>query len=157
MTPGDASPLVLLTWRDHPAARRPGAAVIAGIVIIAFAAALGLAFDSAIWAVVSIAVLFISLNRFFLPSAFTIDEQGLTARFPFSTRRIEWRHVRRMEVTRYNLLLASSAKRSLLSGSRESRAPFGGRKKTILELVRARVRDEVWNASLPQEGTQAAN
>ncbi len=156
MTQAEANPRVLLTWRDHPAARRPRAAVTAGMVIVAFATVLGLAFNSIVWAAVSILVLLLSLNRFFLPSTYAIDDSGLAAKFPFSTRRIEWRHIRRIHVTRYDLLLAANPRRTWLNAGRELRVPFGDQRPAILELVRSRVRDDLGNATLPQKDTEAA-
>jgi hypothetical protein len=92
-----------LAWRVWPARDRPGKAAFAGAVIIAFAALItswclldGVSLALSIVAGAgSLAVVFLTLNRFFLPSLFEIDEQGLTAQHPIRRRRIEWKDVRR--------------------------------------------------------------
>lgn len=39
--------------------------------------------------------LLISLNRFFLPTHYRIDEQGVAAQFPLGKRRLLWQEIRR--------------------------------------------------------------
>ena len=130
-------PPALLAWRVHPAARRPRAATIAASVIILFSVTAGVGFGHFGWSALSAAVLFLSLNRFFLPSSFVIDRSGLSARFPLSTRRMEWSAVRRFEPGSHDVVLSTSVRRTWLNAQRELRVPFGSEKARVLELVRS--------------------
>jgi Zn-dependent protease len=85
----------LLTWAAHPARERPWATVAAIAAILALGAAAGLFAGHWLWAVLAAALLAASLNRFFLLSRFSIDGDGITARFPLKRQRLLWRDVRR--------------------------------------------------------------
>lgn len=136
-------PSPLLSWRIHPAATRPQAALLTGLVILAFSIAAAITFEHFGWGLLSAAVLLGSLNQFFLPSVYTIDEQGVSASLPLSTRRLEWRHVRRVEVAPHSVLLSMRLRRSWFGARREVRLPLGRDRDRILDLVRAHVAAEI--------------
>ncbi len=138
MTPPDP-PAPLLTWRIHPAAARPRAALLAALVILVFSFAAAITFEHVGWGLLSAAVLFGSLNQFFLPSVYSIDDEGASASLPFSARRIEWRHVRRVEITTHHVLLSMRLRRTWFSARRDLRLPLGRDRAATLELIRARL------------------
>lgn len=94
-----------MIWRAWPARERPAKAALALAVMLAFSILItswclldGVSPPLSILAGAgSLAVLFLALARFFLPSRFKIDEKGLTAKHPLRgrARRIEWTSVRR--------------------------------------------------------------
>ena len=43
----------------------------------------------------SIVFLFLTLNRFFLPTRYRIDERGVAARYPLGKRALAWSEIRR--------------------------------------------------------------
>ncbi len=139
MTESSTPGTPLLTWRTHPAARRPQAAALAGLVIVAFSVVAGFTFGHYGWGVLSAAVLFLSLNRFFLPSTFTIDETGVSAKFPLGSRRIEWKTVRRFEAGPHEVMLSMNIRRTWLNAGRELHIPLGKEKAKVLELIRSRL------------------
>ncbi|MCL4198714.1 MAG: hypothetical protein KJZ69_14600 [Phycisphaerales bacterium] len=136
-------PAPLLSWRIHPAATRPQAALLTGLVILTFSIAAAITFEHFGWGLLSAAVLLGSLNQFFLPSVYTIDEQGVSASLPLSTRRLEWRHVRRVEVAPHSVLLSMRLRRSWFAARREVRLPLGRDRDRILDLVRTHVTAEI--------------
>lgn len=138
-----STPSPLLTWRVHPAARRPVAAALAGLVILAFSIVAALTFGHWGWGLLSAGVLLISLNRFFLPSTFVIDASGIAATFPLGGRRLEWRTVRRFEPGPYEVVLSMNIRRTWLNASREVHIPLGGEKKRALELIRAHLPEKL--------------
>jgi hypothetical protein len=85
----------ICSWRAHPAAERAGAAVSAAALVVALAGAVYVSVQSIAWAVLAVIVLFLSLNRFFLPSRFEIGGECIVARYPLRTLRMPWADVRR--------------------------------------------------------------
>ncbi len=75
-------------WDAHPARERAGRAVLGGIVILVLAWLAGSLMQSLWWGFFAAVVLLVSLNRFFFPSRFTIDGEGITARYPLRRQRL---------------------------------------------------------------------
>lgn len=133
----------VLTWRVHPAARRPQAAVLAGLFIVVFSVLAAATFGHYGWGMLSAVVLSFSLNRFFLPSTFAIDEAGISARFPLGSRRIEWKTVRRFEPGKHEVVLSMNIRRTWLNAGRELHVPLGEDRTRVLELIRERLPEGV--------------
>ena len=53
-----------------------------------------------------------SINRFFLPSTFKIDEDGITASYPLRSMRLKWKDLRRFLVGEQGGLLSRRARSS---------------------------------------------
>lgn len=98
-TPHDDAPAIAdgssFSWVAHPAREQPGRLMVAVIWIAATMLVVFATTNSVFWAALTIVMLVFALNRFFVPSAFELDEQGITARYPLRTRRYEWREIRR--------------------------------------------------------------
>src|SRR5688500_10817974 len=94
------------TWQAHPARERRGGAVAAGAIILSVAAAVYISFGLA-WAVCAALLLVVSLNRFFFPSQFAIDQEGITARYPLRQQRLKWNDLRRFVHDRYGGYLST--------------------------------------------------
>lgn len=146
-----STPPPLFTWRVHPAARRPKAAALAGLVILGFSVVAALTFEHWGWGLLSAGVLLFSLNRFFLPSTYSIDEKGLNAQFPFTTRQLKWKHIRRVETSGHDILLAMNVRRTWLNANRELRVPFGQDKSKIVELIQSHLPENLANAGFTTE------
>lgn len=97
------TPPPLLMWRAFPARRRPLRAVLGGAIILAIGAMVAWMFHmdgfTPQWSVgmglLSAAILVLVLQRFYFPSFYEIDAEGLTARTFLSTVRLRWAEVRR--------------------------------------------------------------
>lgn len=148
--PVDDAPPAELTWHAHPARERPAAAVLAGFVIIAVGVGVALVLDARGWnavltSIVAMAVLVMSLNRFFLPSRFRIDADGITAEHPLRTTRLAWRDLHGLRTDRHGGFLATSSRRTWGSMHRGMHLLFGASRDEALRLIRARL------ASTPTE------
>ena len=86
-----------LVWSAHPARSRPWA-TLAALVVVA-GAAWGAAewMGHPGWAALAIAFFLISLHRFFLPSQFRIDGEGVTVRSAFVARTLSWQQIRNFQ------------------------------------------------------------
>lgn len=126
------------TWRAHPARRRPVAAVFAAGVIVAVAAACALS-TNIYWGVLAFVLLVLSLQRFFFPSRFTIDEQGVTARYLLGTKSYGWSEIRRFCHDCHGVHLSTRGRPSRLDGYRGMQLLFGPSRDEVLRRIRAGV------------------
>lgn len=127
------------TWRAHPAREQRGRlfvgiAWIAAVVLVVYATT-----SSAPWAAFSLLVLVFALNRFFFPSRFTIDEDGITAEHVLRTKRLLWRDVRRFAYNDDGAYLSRHATPSRLDASRGMHILFGNRRDEVIEMIQRSV------------------
>lgn len=106
------------SWSAHPAAQRPGQAALALTVILAIATVVCWSAASIAWGALALIVLLIALNRFFLPSRFTITEQGITAAYPLMRKNAQWRYIRRFALDDHGGYLSTRATPSRLDAYR---------------------------------------
>ena len=131
------------TWQAHPARERIGAAALGLSVIGAIAGAVGLSFQSPVWAAAACLVLLAALSRFFFPSRFLIDADGITARYLLGTQQIRWRDIRRFVQDDRGGYISTRAKRSWLDAYRGMHILFGADREAVIERIRARLADGV--------------
>ena len=127
-----------LAWTAHPARERPVAAVAVAGAILALALLSGLVIGP-VGGVVAAVVLAASLHRFFLPSRFSIDTEGVTAENRFSRRRIAWEEVRRFGHDRLGGYLATRRHEPRLGPRRGIHLLFGTSREDVLRLIRQRL------------------
>lgn len=127
-----------ISWSAHPARQRPSAAAFAGIVILAAAAAAWLSFGPA-WALLALVLLIASLNRFFLPSRFEIDAEGITARHPLARQTLRWAEVRRFVHDRHGAYLSRRSAASRLDAFQGMHLVFGADRQEIMRAIRERI------------------
>ena len=129
------------TWQAHPARERVGAATLAISLIGALAGAVGMSFQSPIWAAAALLVLLAALSRFFFPSRFVINADGITARYPLRTQQIRWKNIRRFVQDDRGGYISTRAKRSWLDAYRGMHILFGTQREAVIERIRARLSD----------------
>lgn len=126
-------------WRAHPARERFAAAIGAIAVIVGIGLAIHISFQSAAWSIGSAVVLVIALNRFFFPSSFAIDAEGITASFPLRRQRLSWSALRRFVCDGHGGYLSTRSRRSWLDAYRGMHVLFGDRRDAVVERIRARL------------------
>ena len=85
-----------LTWTAWPAAERPGRTaglILVDLALAMLAAAIG---GDAWWGVTAMLLLFASQNRWFLPTLFRVDDQGVRAGYPLRRQALRWTDVRQV-------------------------------------------------------------
>ena len=86
-------------WTAHPVRERPIRGVCAAILTVVTGVLVGrIVADPTVGPLAAggaMLFLLISLNRFFLPTHYRIDEQGIHARFPLRQRSLAWSEIRR--------------------------------------------------------------
>ena len=85
-------------WTAHPLREHPGKAVLV-VTLMAFCGVLvglvvGDPLAGPLAAGGAIVFLFLTLSRFFLPSRYRMDAQGIAVRYPLSTRVLRWSEIR---------------------------------------------------------------
>ncbi|MCZ6445794.1 MAG: PH domain-containing protein [Planctomycetota bacterium] len=127
------------SWHAHPAGERIGAAVGAVVVVIAVTGAIYLAFQSIAWSLLALVVLIATLNRFFFPSRFSIDPDGITARYLLRTQRYRWKDLRRFVVDKRGGYLSTRSRRSWLDAYRGLHVLFGEHRTSVIERIRCQL------------------
>ncbi len=129
------------TWQAHPARERIGAAALAIGLIGAFAGVVWISFHSPVWAAAACIALLATLNRFFFPSRFVINTDGITARYLLRTQQIRWNDIRRFVQDDRGGYISTRAKRSWLDAYRGMHILFGTQRETVIKRIRARLSD----------------
>lgn len=137
-----------IKWTAHPARERPGRAAMGIAVIALLSAAVWLSFGWE-WSVASAVILLLSLNRFFLPSRFELDDERIMARYPLQKKILHWRDVRRFVHDSDGGFLSTRSRRSLLDPSSGMHVLFGGdaaQRERIIECIQKRVKHDAHDA-----------
>ena len=107
----------------------------------ACAGAVGLSLQGPVWAAAACLVLLAALSRFFFPSRFMIDADGITARYLLHTQQIKWCDIRRFVQDDRGGYISTRAKRSWLDAYRGMHILFGIHREAVIERIRARLSD----------------
>jgi hypothetical protein len=129
-----------LEWRAHPAAQRPVKTVLAAGIILIVAGFVYVTTASIGMAVLGIVLLTAALNRFFCPSRFTIDDEGITAEYPLRKLRHRWSELQRFVWDEHGGYLSTRAVGSRLDAYRGMHLLFDEpNREQIIETIRARM------------------
>lgn len=131
------SPQEILTWRVHPARERPVATAFALIVIAAVTWMSAVIMDNPWWGLLPAAFFLLTLQRFFLPSAYRIDAEGITATSFFSSLSFRWGDVRRFLHDGTGAFLSTRRRPSLFDGFRGMHLVFSGNREQVVERINA--------------------
>ncbi|MCZ6837409.1 MAG: hypothetical protein O7G85_16660 [Planctomycetota bacterium] len=123
------------SWKAHPARERRAQATMAILVILLFCGFVFFSFSSLAWAALSFGVLLASLNRFFFPSRFTIDEEGISANYPLRNMRLPWTHLKRFVHDANGGYLSTRARPSRMDGFKGMHIIFDLQRDTIIEKI----------------------
>ena len=144
----DNSPDTAFTWRACPAAERRGPALLAVIVILIMAALVYVLLryggtNTGISSTVSIlcslaaaAFLFLTLHRFFFPSRYTIDENGITCHHLFSDRHYRWEEIHQFRHDENGGYLMATPYRPRLAPMRGLHLLFNDHREEVIRRIR---------------------
>jgi hypothetical protein len=130
-------------WSVHPAAEHVGRTAVAVVVVAMMAVLSGLLMQSVVWGVGAGCILLLTLNRFFFRSRFTIDEEGITARYPLSRKRARWPELRAFVLDEHGGYLSTQARRSRLRAPRGLHVYFGRQRDAVVDRIRSRLPEGV--------------
>lgn len=124
------------SWKAHPLRERQLAGAITTLLILALGAAIYVGMGSVAWSLLAVVVLVLALNRFYFPSRFEIDQDGISARYLLSRDRYEWASVRRFLWDARGAYLSTRRKSSWLDAYRGLTVLFGNHQAEIMKLIR---------------------
>jgi len=133
-----------LDWKVHPFGERPvlGWGVLAGIA--AFSILAGIWGRAWFWTFLSFALLFLSLESFYFPTRFVLEEEKLIVIRRFSRSERKWSAFRRCMVDGHGITLSPFRRSSWLEAYRAIRLRFGpGNREAVLTFLRERLGAEV--------------
>lgn len=133
-----------MCWTAHPARERSAAAVTASCVVLCAAVLVYLVFDGLWWGVGAASLLVATLNRFYFPSRFQIDDDGITARYLFRRQRLKWKDIRRMVCDGHGAYLSLRSRASRLDAYSGMHVLFGRQRDAVVEQLRAHL-SERWS------------
>ena len=139
-------PLEEMSWTNHPARWRKGAAAVtlAGIAIMG--ALVGVAMEDWIWGALSTLALFLATSRFFLPTRVSVTDSGVEVAYPFSRRTIDWASVGCVMWRSTRVVLASApTRRAMARGvhfDTDALSPIECER--LRARLRAKTRAEAW-------------
>jgi hypothetical protein len=132
-----------LNWTAHPLRQEPLfksallIAIIAGVVAMVVDA-----FGHALYGLVSLMVLTLSLARYFFPTRYALDEEGCQVQALLGfVRRYPWTQFRRADVHREGIFLSPFARPSRLDTFRGTFLKFHQNRDEVLYFVRRHVTD----------------
>jgi len=123
-------------WRAHPAREHAGRAVLAVAVIGVLAAMSTLVGESPWWALGTVVLMVFGLNRFFFPSRFEIDDDGITAVFPLRSQRFLWVEGRRFVHGSDGGLLSTRTRSSRFEPRASMHVLFGRHRDAVVARIR---------------------
>ena len=129
------------SWRAHPARERRGGAALALAIIASVAVAAWLSFGPG-WSIAAGIVLILALNRFFFPSRFVIDHEGITATYLLRTQRFRWADLRRFVHDERGGYLSRRAKRSGLDAYSGMHILFGEHRNSVIATIQEHMCDK---------------
>lgn len=115
MTP---SSTVIFDWTVHPLQRGGYRRTIFVLALILIPIGVVWVFEHFAWAVFATLFLLGTLSAYWLPSRFTLDDEGVEVQRWFWKRRLLWRDLKRVERDPNGLFVSPFAVRSRLDGHR---------------------------------------
>ncbi len=87
-------------------------------------------------------VLVLALNRFFFVSRFSIDGEGITARYPLKRMSLQWKNLRRFAHDARGGYLSTRAVRSRMDAYSGMHVMFGDCRETVISLIQKCLREK---------------
>lgn len=133
-----------LRWQAFPAGQRRGRAALALLIVASVGALVylllhveGIApWQNLIWSALAALLLFLSLHRFFFPSRYQIDNEGITYEHLWSRRRYRWDQVHRFYLDERGGFLMTTAYRPRLRPLQGVHLLFDGAREEAVRLIR---------------------
>ncbi len=127
-----------LRWRSFPLVDDFPRSLVLVAAVVAICVVVAMAFGGAGYGLLSLALLGVSLARYFVPTNFELDEEGATVRLLGQVRRVPWSQVRRVSVDRTGVHLSPFARPSRLDSFRGTYLRFAGNADEVVSFVKRR-------------------
>ncbi|MDG1837505.1 MAG: hypothetical protein P8I91_01725 [Phycisphaerales bacterium] len=129
-------------WTAHPLREQPWKALLAVVLVLFCGVLVGvIVADPLVGPLAAggaIVFLFFTLNRFFLPSKYSMDEHGVAVRYPLRSRTLRWAEIRRFVHDNQGGYVSPRHRGGALDTGGISLL-FGGRGHQIIPLIEAAI------------------
>lgn len=132
------APEETLAWTSWPARERPRRAALLALLIAGIAALVGWSFHDALWGALAALMLGFSVARFFAPTRYRFDAEGIEVSFMGLPRRRGWVEFRRFEAGPAGVFLSPFPARHRLDNFRGLYVMYGRHREEVLAFVRRR-------------------
>ncbi len=127
----------ILCWRAWSAARRPTVAIVVAIFLLGLVIAVHIAYRNAIYPVMTFIVLAGAVCPYYLPTRFTVDQEGITVSSLLGKRKKLWRSLKAyFPDGDGGVLVSPLVRRSLLSMARGIYLPYANNRDRLLDYLR---------------------
>jgi hypothetical protein len=141
-----------LTWQAWPARDRPLAAAGTAIFVVLVSVLVAGVGGHVVVGLGAVVILFGSLNPFFSPTTFRLDDEGVTVeRWPVRKVRA-WTEFRAAWADRYGVTLSPFRGRSWMEPYRGVRLLFAGNREAVVDAVRGRLVEGVELVEMARSG-----
>jgi hypothetical protein len=128
-----------LLWQVHPLAEAPRMkSLVLTVTVVAVSAAVWVSFQSFGYGFLALAILAGSLSRYFVPTRYRLDDNGVETSHLGVRHRMAWEQVRRVSVGDEGILLSPFASANRLDAFRATLLRFGGNRESVVRYVRDR-------------------
>ncbi len=134
---------------------RPGTALCVLLAILLAAWLCAELMEQPGWGVFAAGVLLVGCNRFFFPTRYELDAEGISARFPLKTARYPWAELRRFVFDEAGGFLSPRTKRSFLDEYRGVSVLFGKNSEEVIRQICNLLPDGAIVRDVSREGRHA--
>lgn len=140
LEPEEATGKGTIHWISHPLVQEPWIKTALLCAIVAgFSLGAMFSFDGLVYGLVALVVLASSMARYWLPTRYVVDEQGVQMTLLGWERRRPWSQFRRVDIHRDGLFLSPFAHSSRLDSFRGCFLRLHAGREDVVDFVRERV------------------
>ena len=131
-----------MEWTAHPFKADRKKSVFLVVIILLVCLLVLLTTNNIGFALIALALLVLSMRQFFLPTGYTLNEEGVEVRFSGATKKKRWDYFQSYYEARNGILLSPFKDRSRLEAFRGIYLiSAGNNKPQIVELVKQHISD----------------
>ena len=127
-----------MKWIVHPAKRNSNKTVLSAVFITAFIVIVGV-FYGIFWSIFGFIVLFVSVQSYFFPTAYDVNEKEVVIKNIFMTQRRKLSEFRRVYVGRNGVLLSPFRRKTFLNQFRGVFLLLPEQREEIVGFLRERI------------------
>ena len=130
----------LLRWESLPLRReKPAKSILLVVLIVASSAAAAFGFEHWFYGVFSLGALTVSLSRYFFPTRYVLDGEGVSSEHLGLKQRRSWAKFRRADEYREGIFLCPSVRPGRLDSFRGVFVRFDQNREEVVRFVRCHV------------------
>ncbi len=137
-----------MKWTVHPARANPVKTILSAVFIVAFLIFVGFVYGL-FWTIFGFIVLFVSLQSYFLPTAYEITESEVVKRSIFMTQKRKLNEFRRVYEGKNGVLLSPFRRKTFLNQFRGVYLLLPAHRDEIVEILRQRVEGSEKETDVP--------